>query len=198
MVLAKKIVGVIFLFFSAVILFSCKDNRKEIDSMIQKKLLFPSEEGKVVEIVYTDSGRVTMRVTAPVMNHFTANVPEPYTEMPKGIIIEFFNDSGEVKTTMKANYAIRYEKNKRTEARKQVVVVNANGEILNTEKLNWDEAHKKIYTDAHVKIITKKDELQGTGMEADQDFSQYEIRNMSGRSNLPGEDSTAKEGPAPK
>ena len=200
MSLSKKIIIAVLFSFTGLAIFSCKDNKQELDTMMKKQAVFPSEEGKVVEILYTDSGLVQMRITAPVMNHYTTNVPEPYTEMPKGIIVEFFNDSGEVKTTMKANYAIRYEKNKRTEARKNVVVVNVNGEVLNTEKLNWDEVNKKIYTDAFVKITTKKDVLRGTGMEASQDFTDYEIRNISGSSNAPGEeaDSTANASPLPK
>jgi LPS export ABC transporter protein LptC len=187
MLTAVKKISVIILSFTALVLFSCKDNKKELDRMMQKQDIVPSEEGQVVEIMYTDSGHVQMRVTAPVMNHFTSNVPEAYTEMPKGIIVEFFNDSGEVKSTLKANYAIRFEKSKRTEARNKVVVVNVNGEVLNTEKLNWDEAAKRIYTDAYVIIKTKKDVLHGTGMEANQDFTEYEIRNISGSSAAPGE-----------
>jgi LPS export ABC transporter protein LptC len=155
---------------------------------MQKQVVFPSEQGKQVEILYTDSGFVQVRITAPVMNHFTFNVPEPYTEMPNGVFIEFFNDSGKVKATMKADYAIRYERTKRTETRKNVKVVNVNGEILNTDKLNWDEATHKIYTDAFVKITTKKDILQGTGMEANEDFTEYEIRNISGTTTAPGEE----------
>lgn len=158
---------------------------------MEKQAVYPSEQGDFVEILYTDSGLVQMRVTAPVMNHYTFNVPEAYTEMPKGIYVEFFNDSGKVKTTLKADYAIRFEKNKRTEARNKVVVVNVNGEVLNTEKLNWDEMKKRIYTDVFVKITTKKDVLRGTGMEANQDFTDYTIRNVSGSSSVPGEDSTA-------
>lgn len=188
MFLVKKTLTIILFSFSAFVFFSCRDNKKEIDQIMQKQTVFPSEQGEVVEIIYTDSGLVQMRITAPVMNHYTYNVPEAYTEMPKGIYVEFFNDSGKVKTTLKAGYAIRYEKNKRTEARKNVVVVNINGEVLNTEKLNWDEVNKRIYTEAFVKITTKKDILKGTGMESDQDFTNYEIRNISGSSNAPGEE----------
>ncbi len=172
--------------------FSCKNSNKEIDSIMQKQTVFPSEQGQVVEILYTDSGLVRIRITAPVMNHYTYKVPEPYTEMPKGFFVEFFNDSGKVKTTMKADYGIRYEKSKRTEAKKNVVVINVNGEVLNTDKLNWDEATRKIYTDAFVKITTKREVLRGTGMEANEDFSEYEIRNISGSSNAPGEEEEKK------
>src|ERR1035437_1478564 len=139
MFLAKKLFVAFIFYFITLVFFSCRDNKKEIDQLMKKQTVFPSEQGEVVEIIYTDSGLVQMRLTAPVMNHYTYNVPEPYTEMPKGVYVEFFNDSGKIKTTLKADYALRYEKNKRTEAKKKVVVINANGEILNTEQLYWDE-----------------------------------------------------------
>lgn len=160
-------------------LFACNDNR-EVDDIMQKHGAFPTEQGETVEILYTDSGLVRIRITAPEMNHYTINVPEPYTEMPKGVYIEFFNDSSQVKTTLKADYGIRYEKNKRTEVRNNVVVVNLAGEVLNTEKLNWDEALHKIYSDVPVKIKTRNDVLRGSGMTANEDFTEWEMRDPVG------------------
>ena len=192
MFLIRKTFPVSLAFLVVFFCISCKDNKIEIDKIMQKQTVFPSEQGEMVEVLYTDSGHVQMRITAPVMNHYTFNVPEAYTEMPKGIYVEFFNDSGKVKTTLKADYAVRYEKSKRTEAQKNVVVVNVNGEVLNTEKLNWDEAGKRIYTDVFVKITTKRDVLRGTGMESNQDFTEYEIRNISGTSAAPGEEEEKK------
>lgn len=173
---------------SLFILLSSCSHQTEVDDIMQKEKVFPTEQGTDTEILYTDSGLVRIRVTAPVMNHFTLNVPEPYTEMPQGIYVEFYNEESKIKTTLKADYGIRYEKSKRTEVKKNVVVVNVAGETLNTDKLNWDEATRKIYTDAFVKITTKKEVLQGTGMEANEDFTEYEIRNISGTATAPGEE----------
>jgi LPS export ABC transporter protein LptC len=159
-----------------------------VDDIMQKKQVFPTEQGETVEILYTDSGLVRIRITAPEMNHYTFNVPEPYTEMPKGIYVEFYNDSSKIKTTLKADYGIRYEKTKRTEVKTNVVVVNVAGETLNTDKLDWDEGTRKIYTDVFVKIKTKNDELQGTGMEANEDFSEWDIKNPVGKAIVPDGD----------
>jgi len=183
----KLIFGFFRFLFFLFLLASCNNNQ-EVDDIMQKQAVFPTEQGEIVEILYTDSGLVRVRITAPVMNHFTINVPEPYTEMPKGIYVEFYNDSSKIKTTLKADYGIRYEKNKRTEVKKNVVVVNVAGEVLNTDRLNWDEALRKIYTDAFVQITTKKEVLKGTGMEANEDFTEYEIRNISGTATAPGEE----------
>jgi LPS export ABC transporter protein LptC len=173
--------GHLLVFIVFFVLSSCQNDTKEIDEITQKEALFPTEHGKAVEILYTDSGLVKVRLTAPIMNHYTYNVKEHYTEMPKGLFVEFFNERKEVKTTLKANYGIRYEDTKRTEVKYKVVVVNTNGEILNTEQLFWDEATRKIYTKEFVKITTKKEVLTGNGLEANEDFTEWEIQNPVGK-----------------
>jgi LPS export ABC transporter protein LptC len=163
-----------------IIFFSCQNNTKEIAEVTKKDAIFPTDHGKQVEILYTDSGFVRWRLKSPVMNHYTYNVKERYLEMPEGLYLEFFNDSNKVKTTLKANYGIRYEESKKTEVKYNVIVTNASGEILNTEQLFWDEATRKIYTKEFVKITTKNQELKGKGLVAEEDFSEWEIGDPSG------------------
>ncbi len=179
MLLFKQIIKV-FLFSCCFIFFACQNDTKEIEAATKKQALFPTEHGKKVEILYTDSGQVKVRLTAPVLNDYTYNVPEHYTEMPKGLVVEFFNDSNQLKTTLKANYGIKYEKSKKVEVKYNVVVTNVNGEVLNTEQLFWDENTRKIYTKEFVKITTKKEILKGKGLEANEDFSDWEIQNPVG------------------
>jgi len=172
-----KKINPFFLFFFAVcfLLSSCQNDVKEIEKVTQKEAIFPTEHGKKVEILYTDSGQVKVRLTAPILNDYTYNVKEHYTEMPKGLYVEFYNDSNQIKTTLKANYGIKYEQSKKVEVKYNVIVTNANGEILNTEQLFWDEATHKIYTKEFVKITTKKEVLKGLGLEANEDFTEWEI-----------------------
>jgi|SRR6185437_9382129 len=181
MSLQKKIMQGCLLFFTAFfVLFSCQNDTKEIDEVTKKEAIFPTEHGKMVEILRTDSGLVNVRLTAPIMNHYTYNVKEPYTEMPKGLFIEFFNEHSEIKTMLKANYGVRYEDTKKTEVKYKVQVTNVNGEVLNTEQLFWDEATRKIYTKEFVKITTKKEVLKGSGLVANEDFTDWEIQNITG------------------
>ena len=176
----KKIISC-FLIISATF-FSCQNDTKEIEEVTKKDALFPTESGKEVEILYTDSGQMKVRITAPVLNDYTYNVKEHYTEMPKGLYVEFYDDKGKIKTTLKANYGIKYAESKKIEVKYNVVVVNANKETLNTEQLFWDENTHKIYTTSnqYVKITTNKETLQGKGMEANEDFSEWEIQNPIG------------------
>jgi LPS export ABC transporter protein LptC len=64
------------------------------------------------------------------------------------------------------------------EIRYNVEVINEKGEKLNTERLVWDEQKKKITSNAFVKITTAKEVITGNGLEANQDFTKYEIKNI--------------------
>ena len=89
-------------------------------------------------------------------------------------------NKGKESTTLKGDYGIRYEQSKRMEVKYGVEVVNVNGEKLNTEHLIWDEQKKKITSDAFVKITTAKEIIMGKGIESNQDFTQYEIKEITG------------------
>jgi len=69
---------------------------------------------------------------------------------------------------------------KRMEAKYAVEVVNKTGEKLETERLIWDEQNKRIYTDAFVKITTATEVIRGKGMESNQDFTKYQIKQVTG------------------
>ncbi len=186
--LKKAFLFSLILFTTTFTFFSCQNSTQEIAEVTKKDSIFPTDHGKKVEILYTDSGAVRWRLTSPVMNHYTYNIKDRYIEMPEGLYLEFFNDSNKVKTTLKANYGIRYEVSKKTEVKYKVVVTNISGEVLNTEQLFWDETKRKIYTNGFVKITTKKEVLTGTGLEAEEDFSEYTIKDISGSISVKDDD----------
>jgi LPS export ABC transporter protein LptC len=138
----------------------------------------PSQIGDSVTMLYTDSSQLKVIMKANRMLVFTKNVKEPYTILSKGLFVTFFNEEEKISTTLKANYGVRFDQSRRMEARYGVEVVNKEGQKLETEKLIWDEANKKIYTDAFVKVTTDKEIITGTGLESNQDFTQYHLKNV--------------------
>ncbi len=112
------------------------------------------------------------------MNYYMTE--NPYREMPKGLKAIFYDEALNVKSKITADYGIRYEKEQKMEARKNVVVVNEKGEQLNTEHLVWDERREKLLSDEFVKITRKDEIIYGTGFEANQDFTKYKIFNIKG------------------
>ncbi len=165
---------------SGVLIFSgCETNRDEVMAMGKKKIM-PSQTGKDITMLYTDSAQLKIRLEAPQMLMYDKGIKEPMTIMPKGLYVVFFDGKGKESSTLKANYGVRYEASRRMEARYNVEVVNVTGEKLNTEHLVWDENTKQITSDAFVKITTAKEIIMGKGLRSNQDFTEYEILEVTG------------------
>ncbi len=170
----------VFFLISIVLgLSSCQNNRDEIMA-IGKKTVLPNLTGKDVTMLYSDSAILKIKLQTPQMLKYERGVKEPLTIMPKGLFVIFYDNKGKISTTLKADYGVRHETTKRMEVKYNVEVVNVNGEKLNTEHLMWDEVKKKIISDAFVKITTTKEIIMGKGLEANQDFTQYEIKEITG------------------
>ena len=174
----------IFLYFSVSLLFSCENDLDKV-KLYSKGRTSPQESAKNIKILYSDSAHVEVELTAPVLNHYETE--NPYIEMPKGFNAIFYNNKLEVKSKLFADYGIRYERDQRMEARKNVTVINEKGEKLNTEHLIWDERKEKLYSDEFVKITTKDEIIFGNGFEANQNFSKYKIFNIKGTISLNNE-----------
>ena len=158
---------------------SCETNRNEVMAIGEKKIM-PAQTGKDITMLYTDSALLKIRLEAPQMLMYDKGTKEPMTIMPKGLFVVFMDEKGKESTTLKANYGVRYEISKRMEAKYNVEVVNATGEKLNTEHLVWDENTKEITSDAFVKITTAKEIIMGKGLKSNQDFTRYQILEITG------------------
>ena len=156
---------------------SCHTDIQTINQVTSGKNL-PSETMKDAEIMYSDSGKVKMKLTGPLLNRYSSD--KPYIEFPIGVNVLFYDDSMKINSKLKADYGIRYEKEGKMEAKRNVEVVNVKGEKLNTEHLIWDEAKDSIYTKAFVKITSKDYVMWGDGLKSNRDFTKYKITNVKG------------------
>ena len=173
-----------FLLICFPVLFSCENDLNKV-KLYSKGKISPQESAKNIKILYSDSAHVEVELIAPLLNRYETE--NPYIEMPKGFNAIFYNDKLDVKSKLNANYGIRYERDQRMEARKNVTVINEKGDMLNTEHLIWDERKAKLYSNEFVKITTKDEIIFGNGFEANQDFSKYKIFNIKGTISLNNE-----------
>jgi LPS export ABC transporter protein LptC len=164
---------------------SCQNDIQTINLLITGKNL-PSETMKDVEIVYSDSARIKMKLTGPKLDRYSGE--KPHIVFPNGMNILFYNDSMKISSKLKADYGIRYEEAGEMEAKRNVEVVNIKGEKLNTEDLLWDEAKDRIYTNVFVKITTGDEVIYGDGLESNRDFTKWRIKNIKGSFNLKDQD----------
>ena len=102
-------------------------------------------------------------------------------EFPEGIYIEFFDLTGAKTSTLRANSAHYFKQENRWKGQGKVEVFNIEkGQQLHTEELFWNPSQRKIYTDKFVTIKDQTDVIYGTGMIANQDLTNYSIKNIKG------------------
>lgn len=159
----------------ATIFFSCENDIQVINRITNPNVL-PELTGSDVEILYSDSAKLKVKIVTPQLDRYEKEARKPYIEFPKGIKVYFYDDSMHVIAQMSSRYAIRKENERLWEARDDVVVINTKGEKLNTEQLFWDENTEKIYSNSFSKITTPNGENIGErGFEARQDFSEWKF-----------------------
>jgi len=174
----KKIIPMLFAFG---IIFSCENDVKEIESLINQKEA-PISKGKNVTFIYSEKSNVKVKITAPLMEEYGEE--NKYMEMSQGIKVLFYDSLLNIASTLTSNYAVHKVSENIMEAKDNVVVINDKGEVLNTEHLIWLEDSAKIYSNEFVKITTKDEIIMGEGMEADQDFTKWKIHKIKGTINV--------------
>ncbi len=164
--------GVLFLCWG------CTNDVQEVRKVTENRRI-PLEVQENLEVRYTDSTELRMEMEAPLAESYP-QLKEPQREFPRGLKVRFFNKNGDLSSRLRSDYALQLLEEGRWEARGNVVVINREGEKLQTEKLFWDSRRERIYTDAFVRMTTEDEVILGHGFEADQNFEQYEVKEVTG------------------
>lgn len=162
---------------------ACENDVQVVNSITQnEKQELPAESSENVEFLYSDSAKVKSKLSAKQLDRYVGE--NPYFEMTKGMEVVFYTNFPQIQTKLTAEYGIgknNGESIETLEAQRNVIVINEKGEKLNTEHLTWNGVTKKIYTDKFVKITTQDEVIWGDGLEANEDFSEYEITHVKGQ-----------------
>jgi len=90
--------------------------------------------------------------------------------------VDFFDDDGEVRSTLTANEGILARRTNDMEVIGNVVVYAADGTILTTDKLTWNERKGKVESDRPVRVTKGDDVMTGVGVEADPDLKNIRVK----------------------
>ncbi len=161
-----------------ILLSSCENDLEEVNRIVSQNQL-NVETMREVEMYYSDSAIIRVKVMGPVMLRYV-DQKNPQEEFPEGVIVDFFDPLGRKQSKLTANYAIRKPQLNKVIVRDSVVWQSVNNERLETEELIWDQRGEKIYSNKFV-TITKPDEIiYGVGFETDQNFEQWRIKAPEG------------------
>lgn len=160
------------------LLSACSNNMKDIDALTGITNL-KEDVAYNVTIIYSENGKAKVRIFA---KEFVRNdyAKPPFTDMRKGIKMEFYDDSLQLESTLTAEYARFYEERKTVLIRDNIVINTKKMETIKTEELIWNQNIKKIYTEKPVTIVTPTQTMYGDALDAEEDFSLYQIKNLRG------------------
>ena len=167
--------NLLVLLLSLIILYSCTGNSDDV-------LKTPVYEGPVSEVYnavnyYSDSAVVKLKIESPVR----WNYEEGDIEFPKGVFIEFYDTKGDKTNTLKANHCYYTKADNEYKATGNVEMEGLqSNEKLVTEELFWNIKDEKIYTDKAVMIVTENQIIKGKGLEADQEFTSWTMKETTG------------------
>jgi len=171
-------IGLIIASF-AVFALSCSFDLETINKIIDAETE-PDLTFENFETLHFDSARLQMRMISPVVKQFSS-ASEQRQEFPEGLHVWLYENSGEVSTEITAKWAKRNLETNIWEARDSVVVINADGRVLETEQLFWDANEAILYSERYTKITQSDGSwASGNSFRALQDFSRYTLDNSSG------------------
>jgi LPS export ABC transporter protein LptC len=168
----------IVVLLAATMLFSCENDMMSVIKLSSKDSI-PDVTINNVHVKQSEMGKLTLELTAPKMISYQTR--DAYTEFPNGLRIIFFDSIMQPKTELTANYGVSWDARRTMQARGNVVIRNfQKKEQLNTESLLYDRNTKKVSTTDFVKITTPDRIIMGKGMESDELFDNWVIRDVSG------------------
>lgn len=184
MKLRRCIYGAVF-YVGIIMLIACENDLRKVEQISAKKMLVPVDKSTGVEIIYSDSAIVKAKLITPELLNFKTE--KPYIEMNKGVTVIFYDQNQQESSRVKADYAIRRERENIVELKRNVVATNIKGETFKSDELIWDETKKRFYSNRLVSITSNQNILYGTSFWANEDFSYYEIVQSTGDLRLTGE-----------
>lgn len=165
------------LFFSA---YSCIPDKEEAARISARLLNDKIEVAEGITTYYSDSANLLVILKAPIMK----NILDPIDSrkvFPNGLKVTFLNETGDTSSTLTAKHGIYHEQKGRIVVTDSVVWKSMEGQKLETDELIWQEDEERIHTDRFV-VITQPDYIiYGHGLDAKQDFSNAQIRQVTGR-----------------
>ena len=158
---------------------ACTNDLKKIQEISAKIVNSPVDTTQQVDIIYSDSAKVKARVISPLLLEF--NTDNPYTLMPKGVKIIFYDKDLQETGTIVADTAYQYTNTKIIELRKNVVVKNLKGDTFKSDELKWDRLNKKITSNKPIDIFMANGNVgHGTSMETNEQFNPLTVQNQTG------------------
>ncbi|MEI7675832.1 MAG: LPS export ABC transporter periplasmic protein LptC [Bacteroidales bacterium] len=158
---------------------SCNEEKTDTIKSFKNIKQIPTLRTTNVSTLISDSGITRYRLVAAEWSVFD-KVSEPYWYFPKGIYVEKFDSVFRIEASIKADTAYFYEGKKLWVLKKNVKILNLQGEKFETQQLYWDQYLQKMYSDTFIKIEQPSRIITGLGFESNESMTRYQIHKTQG------------------
>lgn len=169
----------IFLFFLCSVVHSCENDIKAVQRFITEEESI-REEAKNVEILYSDSAIVRIKISAPTLWVYN-DKRNLRKEFPHTLRVDFLDNYKRTTSWLTAKHAVQYEYKREIIVKDSVILSGLSGDKLETEQLVWNERKENISSTKFVKVSTPTEVIYGYGFESNQDFTKWKIHSVTGR-----------------
>ena len=179
----------IFLVFLLALTGACGTDAPPTGSAIHGRDSLPVLTTYGVSKLISDSGVVKYKLVAEEWRYFDRTRPTRQ-EFPKGIFMERYDKHFKVDMYLTADTAYCYD-NYLWELRGRVFVRERVKDITySSEQLYWDTRNHRMYSRTYMHIVTPDRDLQGDWFEANDQLSDYHVKQTRGYIPLPENSST--------
>lgn len=169
---------------ATVLLCGCENDPATVRQINAREL--GKDVARNVQIRYSLGSRRKAILVSPLM--YRVQDTASYVEFPETLHVDFYNDRGDsIESRLDARYAKYRDAQSLVYLKDNVRVLNVLGDTLYCEELYWDRSRKgfEFYTDKPVRIRRRFQIIDGTGMEARQDFREWHILHPAGFVQVP-------------
>ncbi len=158
---------------------ACSKQENETIKSFKNLKLVPTLYTTKVSSLISDSGVTRYRLATDEWAVYERG-NEPYWHFPKGVYVEKFDSLLHVEASIKSDTAYFYEHKKLWVLKKNVKILNLQGEKFETDELFWDQYQQKIYSNKFIKIRQKDKIITGLGFESNESMTRYQIHKTQG------------------
>jgi LPS export ABC transporter protein LptC len=110
------------------------------------------EEGKEIEILISQQGKLGAKLTAPTILRYQGDSSQR-TIFPNTLHVDFYNDSLKVESQLNARYGRFLPNESKVYLRDSVIIFNMKGDTLYSDEMYWDQNLGQFYTQTPVTLI---------------------------------------------
>ena len=168
-----------FIFFVLSLNFSsCNDRLKEF-KVSDKEFILPISVAENINTKYVDSGRLKSVLNSQKMINFS-NQEFPFYEFPNGVDLLLLSRNNDTSNVV-SNTAVVFTETDIVDLRGDVVLITSTKDTLLTDQLYYDQKKEWLFTDFPVRFRTKNYITNGNGFDSNQDFTNAQVIQVTGR-----------------